>query len=187
MKQAQLFAVGSTNPAKVGAARRLLRRWFPGCRVVAVEVASGVRAQPLSLAETVEGARNRAWRALEAVAGASWGIGIEGGVEFDGQGVPWLVTVAAVVDRTGGCSVGEGGRLMLPRAFGQALRQGTELAELVERAFAQPGARTDPGAVGLLTAGGLTRRQLVAAALAAAMAPRLHPQLYGWPQGAAAG
>lgn len=170
--------MGSTNAAKVGPARRLLHRLFPGCRVVAVSVPSGVRPQPLSLEETRQGAVNRARLALERVAAAGWGVGVEGGVDFDAAGQPWLVTVAAVVDRQGRVSTGEGLRLLLPPAFADPLRDGQELADLVDRAFGVRGARIHPGAIGYLTRGMVTRRQLVAFALAAAMAPRLHPSLY---------
>ena len=173
-----VFAVGSANPAKVEPARRLLHRLFPGCRVVAVAVPSGVRPQPLSLEETREGAVTRGRGALERVQAARWGIGVEGGVDFDGSGCPWLVTVAAVVDRRGRVSTGEGLRLLLPSAFTGPLRGGQELAELVDQAFGVRGARADPGAVGYLTRGAVTRRQLVLSALAAALAPRLHSSLY---------
>ena len=170
--------MGSTNPAKVEPARRLLHRLFPGCRVVAVTVPSGVRSQPLSLEETRRGAVTRGRLVLERVREARWGVGVEGGVDFDASDRPWLVTVAAVVDRRGQVSTGEGVRMLLPSAFGASLRAGRELAELVDGAFGVRGARTDPGAVGYLTRGAVTRRQLVASALAAALAPRLHPSLY---------
>ena len=170
--------VGSTNPAKVQPARRLLHRLFPGCRVVAVAVSSGVGSQPLSLEETRAGAETRAQQALQRLQAARWGIGVEGGVDFDSQGRPWLVTVAAVVDRRGRISTGEGLRLLLPSAFAGPLRNGQELAELVDGTFGVQQSRTDPGAVGYLTRGLVRRPQLVASALAAALAPRLHPWLY---------
>ena len=175
-----VFAVGSQNPAKVEPVRRLLRRWFPGCRVRAVAVSSGVRPQPLSLEETRAGAAGRARRALEAVAQARWGIGVEGGVELDAEGNLWLVTVAAVADRQGRITWGEGARVPLPAAYAAPLLAGAQLAELVEASFGRHGARTDPGAVGFLTLEALTRRQLVWAAVAAAAAPRLNGELYGF-------
>lgn len=172
------MAVGSQNPAKVEPVRSVFARVRPGWLVVAVAVESGVCPQPLSLGETREGAVRRGRAALQAARGAVWGIGVEGGVDFDGGGRPWLVTVAAVVDRADRVSTGEGIRLQLPERFGGLLTGGRELADLVDEAFAAAGSRTDPGAVGHLTRGVVTRRLLVEVAVAAAVAPRLHPELY---------
>lgn len=173
-----VVAVGSTNPAKVEPAAEVLRKLFGDCRVRAVDVDSGVSAQPLSVDETREGAERRARAALEAVAEARWGVGVEGGVHFDTEGRAWLLTVAAVADRRGVVSTGEGLRLMLPDRMAQALRAGRELAEVVDAYFGVTGSKVDPGAVGHLTRGLITRRQLVAHALTAALVPRLFPDLY---------
>lgn len=158
--------------------RRVLQRLFPGCQVRGVGVPSGVAEQPLSLADTRAGAQNRARLALEALPDAQWGIGVEGGVDFDAAGDPWLVTVAAVADRKGDVSVGEGLRVRLPPTFSSELRRGTELAALVDRAFGATGSKGHPGAIGYLTRGLVTREALVEATLAAALAPRLFPALY---------
>lgn len=173
-----LVAVGSTNPAKVEPIEDVLRRLFRTSRVQSVGVDSGVRPQPLSLQETQEGAEARARLALEAVPGAKWGIGVEGGIHLDEQGRGWLVTVAAVADRQGAISTGEGLRLMLPEMMVRAARAGRELADVVDEYFGVTGSRIDPGAVGHLTRGLITRRQLVAAAVTAALVPRLFPDLY---------
>ncbi|MEW6045921.1 MAG: inosine/xanthosine triphosphatase [Bacillota bacterium] len=174
----ELVAVGSTNPAKVEPIEDVLRRLFRKSRVQSVGVDSGVRPQPLSLQETQEGAEARARLALEAVPGAKWGIGVEGGIHLDEQGRGWLVTVAAVADRRGAISTGEGLRLMLPEMMVRAARAGRELADVVDEYFGVTGSRIDPGAVGHLTRGLITRRQLVAVAVTAALVPRLFPDLY---------
>jgi len=175
----RVVAVGSTNPAKVEPVGDVLCRLFGPCRVEAVGVPSGVAAQPLSLEETRRGAEGRARAALEALEDAVWGVGVEGGVHLDAGERGWLVTVAAVADRQGRISTGEGMRLALPPRMVRALLRGQELAEVVDAWFGTEGARVDPGAVGLLTRGLVTRRHLVADALVAALVPRLHPELYG--------
>ena len=176
--RSRVVAVGSTNPAKVEAAGEALRRLVGEFQVVAEDVDSGVSAQPLSIDETRRGAEGRARAALEAVPEADWGVGVEGGVHVDESGRGWLVTVAAVADRRGTVSTGEGLRLMLPDRMVEALRAGRELAEVVDACFGVTGSKVDPGAVGHLTKGFITRRQLVAHALAAALVPRLFPELY---------
>ena len=70
-------AVGSTNPVKVAAARSVIERVWPGATIASVVVPSGVRPMPLSDAECIEGAKNRAV-AAQQVAMADLGIGIDG-------------------------------------------------------------------------------------------------------------
>ncbi|WP_324716634.1 inosine/xanthosine triphosphatase [Carboxydochorda subterranea] len=172
-------AVGSTNPAKVEAVRQVLRELF-GERValVGVDVPSGVSPQPLSWDETLRGARGRAEGALREVPEATWGVGVEGGVHLEPDGRGWLVTIAAVADRRGRISHGEGLRLLLPDRMVEALRSGQELARVVDAHFPGGDARVEPGAVGYLTRGLITRTQLVRVAVVAALAPRLFPELY---------
>ena len=74
------FAVGSANAAKVRAVEMVVTGIFPS-RVVEVRgfnVPSSVAAQPMSAAETMQGADNRARAALSA-AGSDFefGIGLE--------------------------------------------------------------------------------------------------------------
>ena len=59
---AQTLVVASQNPVKVEAARRGFASMFPGRAfdLHSVAVPSGVRPQPLSDAETLQGALNRA-------------------------------------------------------------------------------------------------------------------------------
>lgn len=181
-------AVGSTNPAKVAPVRDVLGAVFGHCRVNPVDVPSGVRAQPLSVEETTEGARRRAQAALRAMPGAAWGVGIEGGIHVERPAGPgseqpqgcrgWLVTVAAIADGEGRVSVGEGMRLLIPSPMVARVLRGEELADVVDSVFGTRGARTDPGAVGYLTRGLVTRPELVRVAFVAALAPRLFPSLY---------
>ncbi|PSQ25936.1 hypothetical protein BRD03_12730 [Halobacteriales archaeon QS_9_68_17] len=90
-------SVGSANPVKVAATERALADRGEAV-VESVPVDSGVSEQPTGHAETAEGARNRAERAL-ADGGYDLGVGIEGGVaRFDGTDGLYLVMWAAVAD-----------------------------------------------------------------------------------------
>ena len=57
---------------------------------------SGVAEQPIGLEEIARGARQRALNARAAL-GFAWGVGMEGGVEFDRAGDAWLFNVVAIV------------------------------------------------------------------------------------------
>lgn len=53
----------------------------PDHEIICVNAPSGVNAQPMSAAETIQGATNRARRTAELVPDADFAIGLEGGVE----------------------------------------------------------------------------------------------------------
>lgn len=173
---ARLAAVGSTNPAKVEAARQALARLAPGCRVEAVAVPSGVGAQPVGDAETRRGAEGRARAALEACS-ADLGIGLEGGVVYDGA-VTWLISWVAAVGRDGRVGHASGLRMPLPAAAGPRLLAGEELAVIVDDLFHVQDARSATGAIGLLTEGAVSRTDAFAQLVAMALAPHLRPDLY---------
>jgi inosine/xanthosine triphosphatase len=169
-------AVGSTNPAKVAAVRTAMSRLAPEAAVVALDVASGVRAQPWGEAETKSGAAERA-RASLARADADLGIGLEGGVIEDGAGFE-LVSWVAVVDAAGRVGFASGLRFTLPAHVGDRLRSGAELGDVMDELFRTSESKKTTGAVGLLTEGFVSRSDAFADLVAMACAPFLFAELY---------
>ncbi|MFC0298757.1 DUF84 family protein [Geobacillus jurassicus] len=146
------IAVGTKNEAKVAAVRSVFGE---DCRLVALDVPSGVSAQPLSDEETRLGAIQRAQRALEA-AEADIGIGLEGGVmKIDGRW--WLCNWGALVDRNGVVVAASGARLVLPPDVGAGLEAGRELGDVMEEYTGRRNIRRKEGAVGVLTNGRVDR------------------------------
>ena len=172
-------AVGSENPAKVSAVRTVF--WRLGLReVTALAVSSGVRAQPLGLEETRSGAEHRAHAALGHT-GACYGVGLEAGVDLaDGESV-FLLNVAVVLDRAGRRHWALGPQLLLPPSAAAAVREGEELASVIDRLSGMQDLRSGIGAIGWLTGGVVSREQCWAVTLACAIAPLLHPGLYDVP------
>ena len=173
---ARLAVVGSTNPAKVAAVRSALARLAPGCVIVAVNVPSGVSAQPVGDEETRLGAEARA-RAALALRPAELGFGLEGGVLYDGTRT-WLISWVAALARDGRVGHASGLRMPLPDAAGPRLRAGEELAVIVDDIFHVQDARSAAGAIGLLTDGAVSRTEAFAQLVAMALAPHLRPDLY---------
>ena len=169
-------AVGSTNPAKLEAVHRAFARLAPGCSVEGVSTTSGVRAQPVGDDETRTGAQARARTAL-AESDADVGIGLEGGVIFEGD-APWLVSWVAVVDRDGRSDEASGLRMPLPASAAARLRAGAELGEVIDALFNTHLSKQQAGAIGLLTEGFVSRTDAFADLVAMACAPLLRPDLY---------
>lgn len=176
-------AVGSNNPVKIEAVRSVVARVWPRAEIIPVRVASGVPAMPMSDADCLAGARNRA-RAARAVARATLGLGLEGGVNQEPAGLMLLGWVAAV-DGQGREGVGGGARLPLPAAIAQRVLGGAELGSVMDELLGQENVKQKGGAVGALTAGLVLRKDTFALAVAYALAPFVSPRFYGqWPTGA---
>ncbi len=162
--------VGSTNPNKVGAVDDVLRHhpMFADAQIVGIDVPSGVSDQPSSLAETVQGATQRA---NACFAGADLSIGLEAGVmDVPGAG-PMNVQVCAIWD---GAQMHHG----LSSAYGLPQKVMTlmenksmTMGDAVHAVFGDGhgiGSK-DAGLIGTLTNGRISRRDLCAQAVAMAM------------------
>lgn len=169
-------AIGSTNPVKVAATRRVIWHFWPTAEIIPVQVPSGVAPQPWGIAETVEGARGRALRARAAV-DADLGVGMEGGIEeIPEAGGVFLSGWAAVATREGRVYFGSGGRAPLPPTLVEAISQGEELGPAMDALSGLEDTKHTVGSVGILTRGFVERESQFAVALAYALAPLLHPE-----------
>jgi inosine/xanthosine triphosphatase len=170
-------AVGSLNPVKVAATRAVLQRLVPHIRIEGVAVASGVPDQPWGDEETIAGARARAEAARNAL-DADWGVGIEGGVVAQPDGAVRTCAWAVIVDRA--CRVGVGGSLSLelPPRVAALVRGGLELGHAMDNVSGQHNVKQGLGAVGILTAGAVTRQGAYETLVAYAMAPLLERGRY---------
>lgn len=169
-------AVGSTNPTKIGAARRAFQTLFPDVVVTGVDVASGVSEQPVGEDETMQGALNRARAAREA-RNADWGVGIEGGVLFRGDEC-WQIQYCAVVHRDGRTGLCGGLQFLLPPVVAEGIRAGGEVGPLFDQISGQQDTKRKGGAIGYLTNGAVLREDIYTYMVAGALVRYLHPHLY---------
>lgn len=176
------IAVGSTNPVKVEAVRSVIERVWPEAEIISLAVASGVPSMPMSDADCLTGARNRA-RAARLVQDATLGIGLEGGVNPEPAGLMLLGWVA-VTDGNGREGVGCSARLPLPPKIAQRVLAGAELGPVMDELLGQHNVKQKGGAVGALTSGLVLRKETFAVAVAYALAPFVSPEFYGrWSAG----
>lgn len=161
-------AVGSGNPVKYQATKAAIGD--VASEIISVPVDSGVSEQPESEAETIEGATNRAERALDA-GDYDLGIGIEGGVaaveSLDGR---YLTMWAAA---TNGTIVGHGGgpRLRLPDRIADRVDAGEELGPVMDDILGTAGVAESQGAAGVLTNRIMDRESALRHAVGGALAP----------------
>ncbi|MBL8058077.1 MAG: inosine/xanthosine triphosphatase [Anaerolineales bacterium] len=172
------LVVASANPVKIQAVLAGFQRMFPAQAFTArgLPAESGVSHQPMTDAETRQGARNRAAAARRAAPEADFWAGVEGGCEaLDGQ----LACFAWVVI-LGRAQSGESrtGLFFLPEAVAGLVRQGVELGAADDQVFGRVNSKQGNGAVGLLTGDVIDRLAYYEHAVALALVPFKNPALY---------
>lgn len=152
------FMIGSTNQAKVKATKEVLAVHFPTATLTNVEMDSGVSNQPFGDEETRHGAINRALRAGSLQEGTI-GIGLEGGVRLLNDKL-YICNWGALTLPDGKRFTAGGAQIPLPEEIALEIRQGKELGPVIDKYFDALGLRQKEGAMGMFTAGAVTRVDL---------------------------
>ena len=171
--------VASKNPVKIRAALDGFRRMFAAEAFSAegVSVPSGVAHQPMTDAETLAGARNRASNAQKAQPQADFWVGIEGGVDEVGgemHAFAWVV----ILRGEKGYGEARSASFLLPKVLVELIHQGVELGEADDRVFGRQNSKQENGAVGLLTNDVVDRAALYVMPVALALIPFTNESLY---------
>lgn len=177
------IVVASMNPTKIRAALLGFQAMFANedIELVTVSVLSGVSSQPLSDAETLLGATQRARAARTAYPQADYWFGIEGGVEAIADEMiafAWVVVQAASSPTLLGR--GKTGCFFLPSAVTALVKAGKELGEADDLVFQRVNSKQEDGAVGLLTGQVMDRAELYKNAVILALIPFKNPALYAF-------
>jgi inosine/xanthosine triphosphatase len=178
----ELIVVGSTNPVKLEATRRGFQQMMPDTAISCegLNVASGVSDQPMSRAETLQGAQNRARAVLQKRPDAVYGVGIEGGVEVVQSQLEvfaWVV-VQSADGQTGRAQTGV---FYLPQEVTRLiLDDGLELGHADDVVFGRTDSKRASGSIGILTDDVITRADYYVNAVVMALIPFKKPHLT-WP------
>ena len=176
----KIIALTSRNPVKVQATLGGFQRMFPDetFQIRNIEASSGVRDQPRSDQETLQGAINRAKGAANRAPQADFWVGIEGGIEEqdqEGEMAAFAWVVVASPDRLG---KGRTGAFYLPKEVARLVRAGKELGEADDIVFGRSNSKQENGAIGLLTGDVIDRTSLYQQAVIMALIPFKNPDLY---------
>jgi len=171
------LVVASSNPVKIQSALAGFRRMFPAETWAAqgVAVPSGVRDQPMTDAETLQGACNRAAAARVLRPDADYWVGIEGGVdEQEGEFLTfaWVVVLGS---RLAGKS--RTATFTLPDEVASLVREGVELGHADDRVFGRSNSKQQNGSVGLFTGDVINRAAYYEHAVVLALIPFKNPAL----------
>ena len=165
------------NPVKLAAARAVLGALAPAATIASVAVASTVPDQPFGDDETIRGALARASAARVAL-NADLGVGLEGGVVENADGLMRTCAWAAIVDANGRSGVGGSLAMTLPPEVAAMIRDGVELGVAMDRLVGATNTKHGRGAVGILTAGIVDRQRAYEVLVAYALAPFIAAEHY---------
>ena len=171
------IVVASTNPVKLESARQGFAQVFSGraVYVTGIGVESGVRDQPMTDADTLTGAYNRADNARTAQPQADFWVGIEGGIEEVAgalQAFAWVVVQTS--EKRGR---GRTGTFVLPDEVSDLVHQGMELGHADDVVFKRDNSKQKNGSVGILTGDLIDRVTFYVPAVVLALIPFMNPKL----------
>ncbi len=172
------IAVASLNPVKADAVLQAFSRIFPEeeFSVQTLSVASGVSDQPMTDADTREGALTRAENARKTLPNAEYWVGVEGGCDYlDGEMVAFAWVQILSADRS---SHARTAVFRLPVEVQSLVEEGMELGDADDVVFGKQNSKQENGAVGLLTGNVETRTSLYEQAVILALIPYKNPTLY---------
>jgi inosine/xanthosine triphosphatase len=179
--------IASTNPVKIDAARAGFRAMKIGgdAGFTGVSVPSGVSDQPGTDSETLQGARTRAGKARSLFPEADFWVGIEGGVEDDGERMIAFAWVVVLGKELGADARGEArtATFQLPPEIRRLVLDGVELGHADDIVFGRSNSKQQDGAIGILTDGVLDRKAYYTHALMLALVPFKKHELYAGSQG----
>lgn len=151
------IAIGSTNRIKIQAVKSALNN--ESIKFIPCLALSGVRPQPLSDEETLQGAINRAKDALKKTE-SKVAIGLEGGVVFL-QDQVYLCHWGAIVDLNQNTYFSNGPLILLPSAYRERLLEGKNLDDIMHESTGIENLGAKEGAIGVFTQNYLNREQVL--------------------------
>jgi inosine/xanthosine triphosphatase len=174
----KIVVIASNNPVKIRAVQGGFQRMFPGAHFEfqTIAVPSGVSVQPATDRETLLGATNRAVNAASKIPNADFWVGVEGGIEADGDEVTafaWVVVKSPLILGKARTSA-----FYLPTKVVELIRQGKELGDADDIVFGRMNSKQENGAIGILTGDVIDRAQAYEMAVILALVPFKNPDLY---------
>ena len=163
----------TTNPAKIQAILAAFELIFGEgtCQIDAISVDTGVPEQPFGSKETRAGARNRVANAKAVRPDADFWVAIEAGID-EGATFSWVVIESR--DQRGEA---RSATLPLPEMILEQVRAGEALGPVMSKYTGIDKIGNKEGAIGVFTAGVLTRSSVYHQAVVLALSP-FHNALY---------
>jgi len=170
--------VASKNPVKVNCSKTGFQKVFPDSSIITqpVSVSSEVPDQPMTDQETLDGARNRAMNAKNAYPNADYWIGLEGGIDDDGNNMEAFAWIYILSNELQGKA--RTASFELPPRIRELVLNGMELGHADDLVFKRENSKHGNGAVGILTHELIDRAAYYEPAVLLALIPFVNKDLY---------
>lgn len=161
----------TTNPAKIQAILQAFNDTFGenACHCEGLKVASDVSEQPLGNDETHAGAVNRLHHARLARPEADFWVAVEAGIE-EGSTFSWVIIEQGELR-----GESRSATLPLPQVILDQIAQGETLGQVMSASTGISDIGNKEGAIGIFTAGKLTRSSVYYQAIVLALCPFYNP------------
>ncbi len=175
-----IIKIGSQNPVKVEALRETLKDYsrFRDAQVIPLDVLSHISEQPLSLEETLQGAKNRAFGSF---VGCDYGVGLESGLIEVPQTKTGFINMCFCVIYDGqSYATGSSSGFEVPREAVEVILNGGNLTE-ASHSIGLTESHTigrEEGLIGLLTNGRVTRKDYTKQSIQTALVQIENKELY---------
>lgn len=169
-------AVGSKNPVKIEAVRKAFQKVFGECKVEGFSVSSGVSDMPMTVEETIKGAKTRAQTAIDK-SKFDFGVGLEGGFDKTQIGT-FIVSVVAIINKNGIWGIGRGGGILMPEMIIKKVEEGKELSLVMDELLGTKNINHHEGTTGYFTKNIIDRTQSFENTTVIALARFIRPELY---------
>ncbi|MBA3722411.1 MAG: inosine/xanthosine triphosphatase [Parachlamydiaceae bacterium] len=179
-----IVAIGSTNKIKIQALEEILKNYptFGNAKVISLQVPSEISDQPLSLNETVTGAKNRAKNVFEKCNGCQYGIGIESGLMMvSGAKTGFMEAAICCIYDGQEFFLGQSCAFELPKQIvNLVINEKLDLGQACYKSgfTSNQSLGTSEGAIGLLTNGRITRKDYTKQAITTALIQIENAHLY---------
>ncbi len=179
-----IIAIGSTNPVKLQAVEEVVKDYtqLAQAQIQSFNVPSQVSDQPLSLEETIQGAKNRAKNAFIECGTCTYSFGIESGLmKAPGAQTSYIETSI--------CSIFDGSLYAIglscgfevpPKVLDLVLNKHMNLSDACYHAGITTNTKigSAEGLIGILTEGRINRKEYTKPSIITALAQIQHAQWY---------
>lgn len=172
--------VASENIVKINAVKEAFSRFYENAEAEGIAVPSGVSEQPFGQ-ETYDGAKNRVENLIAYAKsnkiGADMYVAIEGGLQkLNGK---WFAFGAVcIADNRGRYGSGLSPHFEVPESVVQKLQSGEELGTVIDSMSGETDTKRKGGAIGFLTRGIYTRKDLYVNGVIMALVPFLNEEIF---------
>lgn len=123
--------ISTENKAKIQAIEEVFYQVWSNLEITSEKFSSDVSEQPLSEAEGIKGAINRAQNAKLKYPDADYCVGMEGYVDSNDYGM-FLAGAVAIINKTGAIGVGISAKMQLPNLIKEKIKTGEELGTIIK-------------------------------------------------------